>query len=178
MIHYISGEFVDNDGGSLKANGSTNNTKFTKTPTPRKDLGVFGSTVIDSDNTDPALVLGLFAYNNSRPVGKKVASKINIVDNNFLMSGALVPRLIQSIRKMKVCVEGCSDGTRTRQATKAMRNDRYNIYNNKFDAGFPLVVVDFFQEDKEASVNRTNTGGFIYKMGSLPISKNYPVKTG
>jgi len=167
-----------NDGGSIKANGSTTNKKFIKIRTSIKDVGVFGSTVIDGSNADPALPVGVFSYNNARPVGKKVTSKINTTNNSVLISGALVPRLIQSIKKLKVCTEGCVDGIRTRQSTKAIRNNKFNIYDGKFDAGFPSVVVDIFAEDKEASVNRTNNGGFVYRIGSLPVSKNYPTKTG
>jgi len=167
-----------NDGGSIKANGSTANKKFIKIRTSIKDVGVFGSTVINGSDTDPALSVGVFSYNNSRPIGKKVTSKINTVDNNVLVSGALVPKLIQSIKKLKVCSGSCVDGIRTRQLTKAIRNNKFNIYDGKFDPGFPDVVVDIFAEDKEASVNRTNNGGFVYRIGSLPVSKNYPTKTG
>ena len=180
MVHYISGVTVaDNDGGIIKANGSTSNTKFNQTSTPTKDLGVFASTVIDGSDTDPALVSGVFAYNNSKPVAKKITTSINTVNNSVLLSGALLPNLIQSVKKLKVCTGGsCSDGVRTSQVTKAIRNDKFNIYSGKFDVGFPQVVVDNYETDKEADVTRSSQGGFVYLIGSSPVVRNYVGKTG
>jgi hypothetical protein len=180
MLYYISGSTViDNDGGTMKANGLTDNDKFNTTTTPRKDVGVFGSSVIDGSDTNAALTLGIFAYNNSRPIGKKITTKINTTTNSVLLSGALIPSLIQSIKKIKVCNnEGCFDGVRTLQTTKAIRNNQFNIYTGKFNEGFPLSGEDFYEEDKEANVNRTNSGGFVYTIGVSNVNKNYPSKTG
>jgi hypothetical protein len=160
---------VNYSGGSASKINNTNLMKGVSID--RKNLGVFSSTVIDNDDTDPAISAGVFAYNNQNPIAKKITTELSTVANNVLKSGAAQPTLVRSIHKIEIF--------RTRQATKAIRENRFNIFTGKYDEGYPLVVSDILSQDKAANPSRAIPGSLNYKStGPLIANKNYSKKTG
>lgn len=141
--------------------------------------GVFGSTVLDLNDTDKAVSSGTFAYNNQKPVAKRYSTTINGTSNTVLQSGASVPSLVQSIHYIKVCTMGCSDGVRTRKLTSAIRQNKFNEYTGEFDAGYPVVSADNFSTDDAAQPSRAVPGELTYKTGAPnPVNDFYKEKTG
>lgn len=86
-----------NDGGSVINGGST--TSFNSVDLGYSDVGVFGAVVVDGTDTDKALSAGTFAYDNQRPVAKRVTETLSGVSNTVLQSGADQPGLMRSIHK-------------------------------------------------------------------------------
>jgi hypothetical protein len=149
----VTAQSTGNDGGVMKANGTVGSGVVSSVGTPRADLGVFGSTVIDNDSADPALSAGVFGYNNERPIAKKTTLSLSTVSNNFLATGAGNPGGIRSIHKI--------ESIRTRKLTTAIRENKWNEYSGKFDTGFPEVSEDVFY--------KIDTNGIV--IGDEPIDK-------
>lgn len=157
---------TDNNGGTVKANGSTGGT-FQASKVAQNKVAVFGSTVIDNDSADKALDGGTFAYDNESPVAKKVTTTLSGVANDFLRSGASAPGTIRSIHKVEVI--------RTRRLTQAIRLNKFNEYTGKFDLGYPQgsstpddfynISTNSLQEtstDNAAEPTRDNPGELTY----------------
>jgi hypothetical protein len=139
-------------------------------------FGVFGSTVIDNDSADKALDDGVFAYNNQRPVAKRVSTTLSTVNNDVLLSGALQPGLIRGIHKLEVL--------RTRRLTTAIRAGKWNIYKGKFlnnqnqSPDNPVVAVDPLEPDAAAAPSRNVPGQLVYRTGAkMPVRDTYKPKT-
>lgn len=170
-ISAVTSTSTDNNGGTIKSNSTTLTGTFQISQITQPETAVFGSTAIDGTDTDPALSGGVFAYNNESPISKKLSTSLSTVSNSVLLSGAAQPALVRSIHKLEVL--------RTRQATKATRENRFNIYTGKYDSGYPLVVVDSLGTDNAAIPTRSNPGSFNYKYAAPSIvSDNYEAKTG
>jgi hypothetical protein len=160
-----------NDGGAMKANGTATSGVVSSVSTPRADLGVFGSTVLDNNTADKALSDGVFRYDNKRPVAKKTTTSLSTVDNDYLKSTGGNPVGINSIHKI--------ERINTRKLTTAIRENKWNEYSGKFDLGFPEVVVDNFGNDKAANPTRQTPGELVYRDGSAnPVIDSYKPKTG
>jgi hypothetical protein len=171
------GSGAGGNGGA--ASRITNSSLLDGVAISRYNGGVFGSTVLDNNHSDKALDAGTFAFNNQRPVAKRLTATISGTTNTFLQSGASVPSLVQSIHYAKVCGEGCVDGVRTRQLTSAIRQNKFNRYTAEFDAGYPVVSADVFEQDEAARPSRTTPGLLTYKSSSLvPQNDVYKPKTG
>lgn len=169
-ISAVTTTSTDNNGGTVKANGTASGT-FAASSVTQAKTGVFGSTVIDNDNADKALGAGTFAFNNNNPVGKKVTSSLSGVSNTVLLSGAGQPGLIRSVHKLEVL--------RTRRATLAIRGGHFNMYTGKYDGGYPVVAVDSLNTDDAANPTRDFTGELQYMSGStVPTQDEYKAKTG
>lgn len=165
----VTSTSTDNNGGTIKANGSVGGT-FEASATTQMKTGVFASTVVDNDNADKALSGGTFAYNNERPIAKKTTDILAGVAEDFLVSGAAVPSLRRSIHKI--------ESVRTRKLTTAIRENRYSEFTGEFDAGYPEVSVDSFGADNAANPTRTVPGELVYRDGSpLPVQDDYKAKT-
>lgn len=161
---------TDNNGGTVKTNGAVSGT-FQASQITQEPTGVFGSVVVDNNDADKALSTGIFAYNNEQPIAKRVSTSLSSVFNTVLQSGADQPALVRSIHKLEVL--------RTRQATTAIREGRFDIYSGQYDSGYPLVVVDSLATDNAANPTRNNPGLLNYKSSSPSIvSDNYSKKTG
>ena len=140
-------------------------------------LGVpSSSVVVDGTDTSPALVGGVFAFNNQKPVAKRLTSTLSTVNNSVLLSGALVPSQIRSVNKIQSVV--------TNKFTTAIRAGYFNIYNGKFvntNTGAPYSVpsvTDTFATDNAANPTRNVPGSLVYTIGSRePVSSNYSKKT-
>lgn len=178
----VSGSGSGGNGGSVAKASSSN--LLDGVQVSRFNNDVFGSTVLDNDHADKALSAGTFAYNNQRPVGKKVTSKINGLSNTVLQSGASQPSLTHSIHKIQVLTMGYSEGVRTRKLTSAIRDNRWNAYTGEFEAGYPQSSVDVFSlppsyTDVAANPTRVTPGKLTYKTGAPDVVNNsYKEKTG
>lgn len=146
--------------------------------------GVFASTVLDNNHANKAISAGTFAYNNKKPVAKRVSTTISGVSNNVLRSGAAEPTLVQSVHKIQVQGMGYSEGVRTLKQTTAIRDGYFNIYTGKFDPGYPASSVDTLSlaptyQDVAANPTRVVPGALTYKGGSPnPVNDDYKEKTG
>jgi hypothetical protein len=169
-----------NNGGTIKTNGITQRKNFINlmVNSGSEDIFYKSSTVVLDKNTKKALNDGVFSKNTQKPIAKKITKVINTEINDYFVSGALVPSLIKSVKKLQICESTCNDGIRTRKITTAIRNNKYNIFSGKFDEGFPEVQNDIFENDTAALVNRKNTGNLIYKAPINPEIKSYSNKTG
>jgi hypothetical protein len=141
-------------------------------------LTVYGSTVVDGTETDAALVGGVFAYNNKRPVAKRVTSTLAAVSNTSLISGAADPARRRSIARM--------EAVRTTLTSTAYRAGKYNVYTGKFEAGYPQVSVDDAMvvaggvyKDQAANPTRQVPGELVYRTGAkVPVMADYKQKNG
>lgn len=138
----------------------------------RYNSTVFASTVLDNGWANEAVSAGTFAYNNVKPVAKRVSTALSGVSNTVLQSGAAQPGLIRSIHKLEVL--------RTRRFTAAIRANKYNRYTGDWDAGYPVVAVDTLATDNAANPSRSAPGQLTYKLGQpAPVTNNdYKAKTG
>lgn len=165
----VTATSTNNDNGSVLNGGST--TVLNSVDLGYSDVGVFGSSVVDGDDTDKALSAGTFSYSNQRPVAKRVTEELaGGVSNTTLQSGAAQPGLVRSIHKLEV--------VRTRRLTTAIRAGDWNIYSGTWTN--PVVVaVDTFDTDEAATPTRAVPGELVYKTGApVPVQDNYKEKTG
>ena len=134
---------------------------------------VFGSTVVDGTVTDKALDAGTFAYNNPRPIAKRLTSELSGVSNTVLLSGAGQPALIRSIHRVET--------VRTRRFCTAIRANTYNRFTNVWESGYPVVATDNIGQatDTASHPTRDVPGHLTFKGGqTLPVTVNYKPKTG
>ena len=134
------------------------------------------SVVINGTDTDPALSGGVFAYNNQKPIAKRLTTTLATTSNSVLLSGALVPSQIRSVNKIQSVI--------TNKFTTAIRAGYFNIYNCKFvntNTGGAYTVpsaTDTFATDNAANPTRDVPGSLVYTIGSKePVSANYSKKT-
>ena len=166
------------NGGSVAKASSTN--LLDGVEVSRYDAGVFGSSVVDTNDIDKVYSSGTLAYNNPGPISKRVTANINGSTNTFLLSGALVPSLIHSIHYQKV-KNGSNyvQGIRTRRFTSAIREGKWNNYTGKFESGYPVVGVDVFADDNAALPTRSVPGNLTFiSSGSNVVNAAYKEKTG
>lgn len=170
------GSGAGGNGGSAAKISDTS--KLDGVAVSRYDAGVFGSAVVDTNDVDTAGG-AILAYNNPGPIAKRLTTSLNDSPNSFLLSGAAVPSLVESIHYIKVCTMGCSDGVRTRRLTSAIRQGKFNRYTGTFEAGYPVVAADSFASDNAAQPTRGTPGELTYKSSSLvPVNDVYKSKTG
>jgi hypothetical protein len=158
-----------NRGGSAKRAGASS-TVLSNISIGVNDVGVFASTVVDGTATDPAVAGGVFAYNNQKPVARRVTTSLSTVSNSVLLSGAGVPSQVRSINKREYYV---SEGTST-----AFRAGYFNLYTGKYSPA-PTPVVETPGTDNAASPTRSAPGKLVFRSGSrVPTSQNYSTKNG
>lgn len=165
----VTSSSTNNNGGSVLNGGSS--VILESLDLGYSDVGVFGSSVIDGDNTDKALSSGTFSYSNQRPIAKRITEELaGGVSNTTLQSGAAQPGLVRSIHKLEV--------VRTRRLTTAIRAGDWNIYTGTW-ATDPTVAVDTFATDEAATPTREIPGELVYKTSSpVPVQDDYKTKTG
>jgi hypothetical protein len=173
----VSGSGAGGNGGSVAKASNTN--LLDGVSVSRYDAGVFGSSVVDTNDIEKVYGGGILAYNNPGPIAKKVTTELNGSANSVLLSGASQPDLIQSIHYIKACGMGCNDGVRTRRLTTAIREGHWNEYSGEFDVGYPVVAIDTFSQDDAARPTRDVPGELTYKTSSPEIVTDaYKKKTG
>ena len=167
----ISAKSVKNIGGTAKQIGSSS------TVLVSSNLGLntvaTGSVVVDGDDTNKAVNLGVFAYNNQAPVAKRLTSSLATVSNSVLLSGAAAPELMRNVHRIESVL--------TRRQATAIRNGQFNIYTGTFTVT-PSVALDTFHKavsgatyvDKVANVDPNNPGVAVYRTGSkIPVVNAY-----
>lgn len=163
--NYYTGGSTNNSGGvAVKAGLSTT---LTDRPVNTPDVGVFASVVIDGTDTDASLVGGVFAYNDKKPVAKRVSTSFATVSNKTLLSGAAVPSLQTDINKL--------EGIITNKTSTAFRAGNYNLYTGKYSSF--TTATDSFGNDVEARVTRSAPGRLVYLIGKAPVTVGYKAKT-
>lgn len=151
----------------------------------RDDLGVFGSTPVESateDYADKALGAGTFKSENQRGVIQRVTKTLaGGVSNDFLTHAADDLVNARSIHRQEVV-------TTTRTST-AIRAGDWNIYSGSW-TNDPTTATDPFWDidanttsntstDEAASPSRNVPGELTYKLAQkLPVSVDYKAKTG
>ena len=147
---------VRNNAGSATSITSTISTNMNGVSTATSNIDVFGSTVIDKDDTDKSLNAGVFAYDNEEPVAKRVTSSLSTVSNTYLISGAADPNQRRSPHKV--------ESIRTTLIATAIREGYWNEYIGEFDAGYPASSVYYLP---------TQTNSCVFKQGSNYVSKTF-----
>jgi hypothetical protein len=172
--NYWSGTSTKNDSGAalrIKTTGQLSSVASgLNTPT--------GSVVVDGTDTDKSLSAGTFAYNNQKPVAKRVTTSLATVTKTFLRSGAARPELVVSVNKI--------ESVDTRGIATAIRAGYWNIYSGKFTTG-PTVSTDTMHKsvsgtsiiDVAANVSRSSTGRLTYMLGAgNAVKRSYDSKRG
>lgn len=177
----VKGSGAGGNGGSVTKASSTS--LLDGVETYRTNNLVFASTVLDNNHADKALSGGTFAYNNVRPIAKRVSTKISGTANSVLQSGAARPELIKSVHKIQVDSTGLKEGVRTTKITSAIRSGKFNRYTGKFESGYPQNSTDVLSlapsyKDVAANPTRSIPGRLTYKSGSInPVGANYKNRT-
>jgi len=151
----------------------------------RDDLGVFGSTPVESateDYADKALGAGTFKSENQRGVIQRVTKTLaGGVSNDFLTHAADDVSNARSIARQEVVT--------TTRTTTAIRAGEWNIYSGDWGSD-PTTATDAFWDnagnttsatstDQAASPTRSTPGELTYKLGQpSPVSVDYPAKNG
>lgn len=133
-------------------------------------VDVFGSTVLDGDDTDKALSAGTFAYNNQSPVAKRVTTSLAGVANDVLQSGAADPAQRRSIHYIQ--------NIRTSKIATAIRAGDWDEYNGEWLN--PVATSnDVLANDDAAHPTREVPGELVFKSGAAnPTQTDYSKKTG
>lgn len=129
--------------------------------------GVFASTVLDNNIADKALDSGIFAFNNNAPIAKKLTSKISSVNNDYLLSGAAVPSNVNSIHFLQTL--------RTTKTATAIREKKYDMYNNIWESGYPITIEDSLGFDVAAGPTR-NIPGYLIMLTNGKNIESIPYK--
>ena len=172
--NYWSGTSTKNNSGAALRIKTT-----TKLSTVASGLNTpTGSIVIDGDDTNKSLTSGTFAYNNNKPVAKRLTVALATVNKTFLQSGAARPELVVSVNKIET--------VDTRAIATAIRSGYWNIYTGKFTTD-PTVSYDTMHKsvsgtsviDVAANVSRSSTGRLTYMLGAgNAVKRSYDSKRG
>jgi hypothetical protein len=162
----------NNNGGTIKAGGSIASPLFSSADKVYDDeREVVGSVVVDGDNVDKSISAGpLASMESGKWIIKKVTTVIAGQSNLVLRSGAAQPSLVKSINKLETL--------RTRRATSAVRDNKFNSFTGEWDDGYPVVAVDALATDNAATPSRGVPGSLVFKIGSqVPVVADYKAKT-
>lgn len=166
---------------NLTGSGSVNNggtsTRITSTSLLRNvavskdNTGVFGSTVIDGDDTDKPIAGGTIAHNHVKPISQKITTEIAGQSTSILSNSANNPAQLRSINKRE---DYRSPGTAT-----AIRAGYFNLYTGTFSTS-PTPVSETPGTDTAATVTRSSPGDLVFRTGAkLPVrTQDYKSKTG
>lgn len=165
----VTSSSTKNIGGSVVNGGKTS--LLDSVDLGYSNVGVFGTSVINGTDTDKALSVGIFSYNNQSPVAKRLTESLSGVSNTVLQSGADQPGLIRSIHKLETL--------RTRRLTTAIRAGYWNIYSGVFSTA-PTVAVDSLGNDDAATVSRSAPGELVFLSSGAKLDRthDYTAKTG
>lgn len=166
---------VNNDHGTIKANGSAASDILESVTTVTPKVATFASTVIENTETTKdyagkAVSGGTFAHHHDRPISSLVTSELAGVSNDAIKTPGNDGDTIRSINKLEVL--------RTRKFTSAIRTNKYNRVTNTFDVGYPEVQVDVLATDEAATPTANVPGELTYMKGNVvPHNDNYKAKT-
>lgn len=170
----------NNDGGSATKIGSSS--VLNNVAVSRDTTGVFGSTVIDGDDTDKAISGGVFAHDHVKPIAGRITTEIAGVNSTVLATNANNPTQLRSINKRESIK---SNGVAT-----AIRQGYWNIYSGTWTTnptpvtvattGVPTTGQPQAGNDDAATPTREAPGELVFKTGAkLPVrDKDYKPKNG
>lgn len=165
-IQQVNGDVVtsnstNNNGGSSIGVGINTNISSITSANTITNIGT-----IDGENTDPALSEGVFNNDAKKSIIKRITNSLAEIPNDYLISGALKPSLIKSIKNV--------ESRTTNKTASAIRDGNYNFYNNTFASGFPASSDDYFGNDLAARTTTYYGGRFAANIGNpLPLYINY-----
>ena len=161
------GSTKNNRGVVVNAGSSTG--KLGKVSLGRQQVAT-GSVVVDRETTNKANSAGVFSYSTQAPISRRLSVVIGGSASNVLLSGALVPGQISSIKKI--------ESRRVVRKATAMRAGYFNLTTGRFTTN-PTSATDSFGSDVAASPTRAVPGQLVYKLGPVtPVTVNYAAKTG
>ena len=173
----VSSNRVSNRGGTVLNAGTDfelNPVLTNRLQSSRNDLGVFGSSVVQTSTVTTSTSSGDFAV-----VGDVLAQRIGSTNtNDALINGAADPSNRRSIARM--------EAVRTTLWSTAFRADKFSLYTGKFVSGYPqvsndsaMVVSGGVYQDHAANPTRNVPGELVFKTGArAPIMADYKAKTG
>jgi hypothetical protein len=131
----------------------------------------YSSSPVELNTLTKKAIVGVFAYNRSRPLTKGTTAVVNIdhVDHDLKTPGTADVSIDTNIHAMTK--------NRNRLDTTAIRNNKYNTVTGKFDEGYPVVSVDQFGNDNATLISRENPGRLSFSTGKVIVSQNYNSKT-
>lgn len=167
----VKGSGAGGNGGAGTKLGSGNSVLDNVAVSRADTNGVFGSTVLDNDHADKALDAGVFAYNNEKPIAKRLTTSLATVSDDVLLSGATVPSLVRSIHKLETL--------RTTRTTSAIRANKFNRYTGQWESGYPVTATDSLNTDEAAVPTRNVPGSLTFTSSGANIqTSSYTEKTG
>jgi hypothetical protein len=161
---------ANNNGGTIKANGTVLSSIVTSTATANTSVGVVGSVVIDGDWTDPAVSDGIFAYNNVKPISSLITSELAGLPNDTIKTPGNDGDTIRGINKFETNEDSL--------LTTAIRENKYNRFTGEWESGYPSGVTISFSSDDAANPTASVPGALTYRTGaSNPVNDTYAAKT-
>ena len=189
----VKGSGAGGNGGAAARISQTS--KLDPVGVSRYNADVFGSTVVQTGDVEPINAPGglvTFPHNHVAPIAMRVTTEIcGVSAPPELLKAANVPQLTRSIHSIFAWNYnaipnplGC-EGVNTRRFTTAIRENHYNRFTGKWDAGYPVVETDCFfgsdgySGDNAASPTRQVPGELTYKSsGLVPVNDVYKPKNG
>jgi len=166
---------ANNNGGTIRANGSVSSGVVNSVTTVRPVVTTFGSTVIENSVTEKdyagkAISGGTFAHNHVKPISSLITDELAGVSTNVIKTPGNDGDTIRGINSLVTL--------RTRRFTTAIRANKYNRVTGAFDENFPVVATDSLASDTAAAVTRSSPGKLVFLTGKpAPTSQNYASKT-
>jgi formylglycine-generating enzyme required for sulfatase activity len=157
----VTSNSTNNNGGSSIGVGSNTNIASINSANTITHIGT-----IDGQDTDPAISNGIFNNDAKTSIVKRATASLANVSNDYLISGALKPNLISSIKSI--------ESRTTSKVSSAIRGGNYNFSNNVFASGFPAISDDYFGNDLAARTTTYYGGRFTANIGNpAPLYINY-----
>lgn len=150
-----------NNGGTMVAHGTSVNLNV-KSPAEAK-VGVFGSTVVDGTDVDPAVAGQAVAHNHVGPIMKGLTVEIAGTGNAAISTIGGNPDNIRSIHKLETL--------RTTKTTTGLRDGNFNMITGVWASGYPVTVVDSgLASDDAANPSRAIPGELTFLYGAPTAS--------
>lgn len=128
---------INNRGSATRVGTASAN--ISNVAVSRPQTTVFGSTVIDGADADPAFNATTIAYSNQRPIGMRVSSTLAGQAKTALLSGADVPGLFRSIAKREA-YKVAKVGTATRSGHWDAYKGKYMAYGSYTRSAFTVTA--------------------------------------
>jgi hypothetical protein len=166
----VNGSGASNNHGAAAKVGTVT-TLLDNVAISKDNTGVFGSTVVDGNDTDKAISAGSIAHNHVKPISQKITTEIAGQVSSVLSNTANDPTQLRSINKRESFK---SAGTAT-----AIRAGYFNLYTGRFSPA-PTPVTETPGTDTAAAPTRSAPGDLVFRTGAkLPVRNvDYSAKTG
>jgi hypothetical protein len=158
---------ANNNGGTIRANGTVSSGVVTSVTTVRPVVDAFGSKVVEDtvtikDYAGKAVSGGEFAHNHVKPISSLITTELAGVATDVIKTPGNDGDTIRSIHKLETL--------RTRRFTAAVRGNKYNRVTDTWDNGYPVVAVDTLATDAAATPTAAVPGELVYMAGGkVPV---------